>query len=115
MDKALLSKILVIDDDKDILALAKIALRKFDVCCAGSGKEGIAEASRFRPDLILLDVFMPDLNGFEVADRIHAQKATRHIPIVYLSAEEVEGLAIHKPFNPAALAKEVEEVWERCE
>jgi len=67
-------KTLIIDDSPDALAIAKTRLAKenLDIFCAGGGKEGLETARRERPDLILLDLDMPDLSGFEVCRQLKA-------------------------------------------
>ena len=67
-------KILVIDDSPDALAVARIRLAQegHEILCAGGGREGLEVAGREEPDLILLDVDMPDVDGFEVCRRLKA-------------------------------------------
>ncbi|GAA0965467.1 response regulator transcription factor [Acrocarpospora macrocephala] len=101
------SKVLVVDDEPNICALLSQTLRLtgFEVCAAGTGGAALVSAERFRPDLIVLDVMLPDLDGFEVARRL-----TDRVPVLFLTARDtvedrVKGLLIGaddyvtKPFS----------------
>lgn len=114
-------KILVIDDEPMVVKMATDALtaRGFHVTSAPNGYEGLIAARELRPDLILLDVVMPDLDGHEVAKRLKKDERTKNIPIIHLSAigdfdkqleAMQEGLAdyITKPIKPGDLADRVE-------
>lgn len=113
-------KILIIDDSPDALAVAKarLAHEGHEIICAGGGKEGLEAAGRENPDLILLDVDMPDLNGFDVCRRLKADAALCMVPVVFLSGsggpeEKVKGLNIGavdfvtKPFDAFELRARV--------
>ena len=80
--------VLVVDDVVSNVLLLKVLLtnEKFKVITAGNGKEALSQAVNARPDLILLDVMMPEMNGFEVAERLKADPETQHIPIIFLTA-----------------------------
>ncbi|MGH2755319.1 MAG: diguanylate cyclase domain-containing protein [Actinomycetota bacterium] len=79
--------VLLIDDDPDTRALAEFQLSEsFDVLQAPSGSEGLALASGQRPDVIVLDVMMPDLDGVSVMRKLAIDPATREIPVIFLSA-----------------------------
>jgi two-component system sensor histidine kinase/response regulator len=82
------STILVVDDLEPNLRLVRALLAGagYQVATASSGAAGLAAAARAAPDLILLDIMMPDLTGFEVCQRLRADPATRDIPIVFLTA-----------------------------
>ena len=82
--------VLVVDDVVSNVLLLKVLLtnEKFKVITAGNGKEALSQAVNARPDLILLDVMMPEMNGFEVAERLKADPETQHIPIIFLTAFE---------------------------
>ena len=77
-------KVLIIDDSPDALALANARLGKEDLelVCADGGKEGLAAASRESPDLVLLDVDMPDMNGFDVCRRLKTDAELCMIPVI---------------------------------
>ncbi len=86
MDK---KKILIIDDEKDFCFFVKGNLEntgEFEVSAATSGKEGIGIALRERPDLILLDISMPEMSGDQVAQILSRESVTNKIPIVFLTA-----------------------------
>lgn len=90
-------RVLIIDDEEHFTRMVKLNLEKtgrFDVLTAKDGKTGIELARRNRPDIILLDVMMPEMSGSEVAERLSDNAATSTIPIIFLTAlvkqEEVE-------------------------
>jgi CheY-like chemotaxis protein len=80
----------VIDDDPNAIDLLAAYLRQSDcvVLRAQGGREGIELARRFRPELITLDLEMPEINGFEVVEALKADPTTAHIPIVVITAKE---------------------------
>lgn len=90
-------KILVIDDEQDICELSKKILEKtgdYEVIFSTNGKEGIDLAKSCRPNLVLLDIMMPDMDGSEIAEHLSQDPVTKEIPVVFLTAlikkEEVE-------------------------
>ncbi len=114
------AKILAVDDDVELLQLMKEMLEGhgYHVLTAVDGYEAIILANREQPDLILLDVMMPALDGYEACRRIKANPATRDIPVVMLSAksqqaEQNAGVDagaldyICKPFTPKDLVAQV--------
>jgi putative two-component system response regulator len=116
------STILCIDDDRLVLGVCTSALEAhgYRVVMATNGHAGIAIAEKERPALILLDVFMPGMDGFEVCRQLRAEPAFRHTPIVILTAMsepdlEAKGmeagatLSIRKPFDPAQVVSTVEQ------
>lgn len=82
--------ILIIDDDAAIRRLfgAKLASAGFEVLYAADGNEGRETARRFLPDLILLDIRMPESDGYVIADRLKHESRTKDIPIVFLTNED---------------------------
>jgi CheY-like chemotaxis protein len=80
-------KILLVDDADTILMVERMVLSKgpYDVVTAKDGKEGVARAEAERPDLILMDVVMPNMNGFEACRRLRETEATRAIPIIMVT------------------------------
>jgi len=80
-------KVLIVDDEVDNLSLLRMRLEaeKFEVFTAESGKEGIEKAKRLRPDIIILDVNMPGMDGFETCRRLKENIETAHIPVVMLT------------------------------
>lgn len=110
------ASILVVDDEPVCLRLTAEVLRKhgLDVVCANNGTEGLSIATRLRPDVILLDICMPDLDGFEVCRHLKASPATCEVPVIFLTTMdqiddkargfEVGGVDyITKPFDPREL------------
>ena len=101
-------KILIIDDEERFAHLVKLNLEKtgnYEVMAQNKGSLGLATAKSFKPDLILLDILMPDMEGGDVAYEIEEDKDTKDIPIVFLTAvaekKEVEigrGLIGGHPF-----------------
>jgi CheY-like chemotaxis protein len=117
------SKVLVVDDEPHIVRLVSFSLsrRGYDVLEATDGPSGIELARSEKPDLILMDVMMPGMTGFDAVEKLKAEPATAGIPVVMLSAksqqyEQQEGLRrgaqkyICKPFTPSALVEAVSEI-----
>ena len=125
-DIAPLRRILCIDDERDILDVAKMCLEVlggYEVVVCESGAAGLAQAAASLPDLILLDVMMPGMNGPETLEALQADPALAQIPVIFVTArvqaEEVRSYlrlgavaVIPKPFDPMALAGQVREIWE---
>jgi two-component system OmpR family response regulator len=120
------SRVLVVDDEPNITDLVATALRYegFEVVTAGSGREALEEVVRQRPHLVLLDVMLPDLDGFEVARRLRQEG--RRVPILFLTArdateDKVRGLTlggddyVTKPFSLAELLARVRAVLRRVQ
>ena len=118
--------ILCIDDDRLVLGVCTNILqgRGYRVVMATHGRAGIAIAQRERPALILLDVMMPGMDGFEVCRQLRAEPACRHTPIVLMTAMtgpdlEAQGtaagatLTIRKPFNLDQIVSTIEQVLGR--
>ena len=84
----MVKRILVVDDDLRTLKLVGLILdqRGYDVIAARSGAEGLEKALAQRPDLIILDVMMPELTGYEVAHRLRSDPLTTDVPILMLTA-----------------------------
>jgi two-component system phosphate regulon response regulator PhoB len=119
-------KILAVDDEEDILELLRFNLTKegFTVVCAESGEEGLKTAHSQRPDLILLDLMLPGMDGLEVARRLKKEEATKDIPVIMVTAKGEEadivtGLEvgaedyITKPFSRKVLIARVRAVLRR--
>jgi CheY-like chemotaxis protein len=118
-------RILVVDDDPGIRALCAAVLTAdgFQVAEAENGKEGLAHALSLAPDLVLLDVSMPILDGFGLAVALRQDERTRDLPIVFISGDaepEIESRAYDvgalaffaKPFEPSVLSEFVNRVLE---
>ncbi|HEY0075878.1 MAG TPA: response regulator [Abditibacteriaceae bacterium] len=110
------SKILAVDDEKHIVRLVQINLQKegYEVATASTGKEALEVAGTFGPDLIVMDVMMPEMDGFEALKKLKENPDTREIPIIMLTAKAQDAdvfrgwqsgadLYLTKPFNPAEL------------
>jgi len=82
-------RILVVDDDPTALRLIGYSLQQegYDVLTAASGLDGLAQARQLHPDLVVLDIMMPDLDGFEVCRRLRADPVTRRLPVLMLTAK----------------------------
>ncbi|WP_437613422.1 response regulator [Sorangium sp. So ce834] len=80
-------KILLVDDSQTILRIEQMALREhYDIITANDGGQGVAVAMEQRPDLILLDVVMPHMNGFDACRRLREDEATRGTPILLVTS-----------------------------
>ncbi|MBN2323891.1 MAG: response regulator [Spirochaetes bacterium] len=81
-------KILVVDDDPDMVSAIRMSLESasYKVVDAGNGKEGIEKAKKERPDLIVMDLMMPEMDGFEACKRLKADPEVENIPILVLTA-----------------------------
>jgi len=118
--------ILVVDDEKDLLDLIEYNLKKegFEVLKAENGEQGIQTAREEKPDLVLLDIMMPKMDGLEVCDVLREDKDLSRIPIIFLTARsdektEVEGLNkggddyITKPISTTKLISRIKAVLRR--
>ena len=96
-------RILVVDDEARVREMIEFRLRQygFDVIQAADGREALAVASKEQPDLVLLDVMMPELDGFQVCSRLKQHEATQHIPVVMLTAK-AEAKDVTRAFNSGA-------------
>ncbi|MCS7286819.1 MAG: response regulator [Anaerolineae bacterium] len=121
-----MAKILVIEDEKDILELVEISLQLggFEVAKAIDGLEGLEKAISEKPDLILLDIKLPKLSGYDVCKKLKEIPITKDIPVVFLTArgqdhEIKAGFEsggddyIVKPFAPDELPRRVREILSR--
>ncbi|MEO8664188.1 MAG: response regulator transcription factor [Ignavibacteria bacterium] len=120
-------KVLVVDDEKDIVDILKYNLEReneFDVYTAKDGKEALELTEQISPDLILLDIMMPEVNGFEVCKQLKNNPDTSKIPVIFLTAKENEideilGLEIgaddyiSKPISPRKVLARIKSVIRR--
>jgi two-component system, OmpR family, response regulator len=117
-------RVLVVDDEPNIVEVVTMALRfqGFEVETAGTGREALAAVRRFKPHLMVLDVMLPDMEGFEVASRLGAQRAG--VPIIFLTArdateDKVRGLTgggddyMTKPFSLEELIARIRTILRR--
>ena len=124
-----LKRITYVEDEPDIRAVAKLALENiggFAIDSCSSGTEALERVPAFQPDLILLDVMMPEMNGEETFRRLKQMPALAHIPVVFMTAKaqthEVEhyrslGVSevIAKPFDPVTLSDQLSAIWKRLQ
>jgi two-component system cell cycle response regulator len=119
-------RVLLVEDEPDIRLIAQAALLRegLDVITAATGAEALQLVAREKPDVVLLDWMLPDVDGFETWSRLQANPATAHLPVIFLTARnsaadqlkclEAGALGcIAKPFNPLALGAQVKTLW-RC-
>ena len=118
--------VLVADDDEDILQLVSFRLERagYTVVTAADGQQALAAARRHQPDLAVLDVMMPGLNGYEVTRQLRADPATAAIPVILLTARVQEADVsrgfeagaddyLRKPFSPQELRSRVQALLSR--
>ena len=113
-------KILIVDDEDDMLEILKdnLELMNFDVVTASNGKEAILKARETVPDLILLDIMMPEMDGHTTARRVKSNVLTKSIPIIMITAKgEMEDIIrageagvddyVLKPYDPLILKEKI--------
>jgi CheY-like chemotaxis protein len=122
-----INKVLVIEDEPHIRRIGELSLKgvgKWEVVLAASGAEGLAAAASTQPDVILLDVMMPGMDGPTTLAELRAQPNTSNIPVIFITAKvekhEVERYlalgavgVISKPFDPLKLPGDIERIIER--
>lgn len=123
----MLKRILYVEDEPDIQAVAKLALEMvggFELCICSRGVEALEKAAGFSPDLILLDVMMPNMDGPTTLAGLRKLPGLETTPAVFMTAKvqpaEVAHLkslgaldVIPKPFDPMKLSGQVRELWDR--
>lgn len=121
MDK---KKILLVDDEKDIIKMNMLRLidLSYDVISANDGKEGLKKAEKEVPDLIILDVMMPKMDGLKTLIKLKSNPKTSHIPVIMLSGAGEEAMLnkamingavdfIDKPFNAEMLMEAIKKIF----
>ena len=122
-----LSRILYVEDDPDIQAIAMMVLESihgFTMEACSSGADALAKAVPFKPDLILLDVMMPGMDGPETLKNLRKFPVLVDVPVIFMTAkvqpQEVQGYlnlgalgVIAKPFDPMTLAQQLTSIWEK--
>jgi CheY-like chemotaxis protein len=117
-------RVLLIEDDPDIQKMVRLSLTYqggHQVSTASGGVEGLQKAAAENPDLILLDVMMPEMDGYETCRRLKTEAGTRHIPVIFLSARaqqaeiqkgrELGAIGyLVKPFDPMMLSSQLEAI-----
>lgn len=117
-------KILAVDDEKHIVRLVQVNLERqgYEVVTANDGKEALEKVESERPDLVVLDVMMPYMDGFEVLQNLRRNPATRDIPVIMLTAKAQDAdvfkgwqsgvdCYLTKPFNPMELISFVKRIF----
>ena len=117
-------RVVLIDDDPDLRKLVKLTLEftaGWQVTAAADGETGIAAVRTERPDLAIVDIMMPDMDGYQVCRRLKDDPSTRAVPVVFLTArkeldeEKVRACGAHgvvvKPFEPDLLADELRKLF----
>ena len=124
MAKTDVKRVICVEDEAEMIDLIRLILSRkgFEVIGANGGKQGLEMIREQKPDLILLDLMMPDMDGWEVYQQVKADEATRDIPVIVVTAkaqsiDKVLGLHIakvddyiSKPFSPQELMDSVEQV-----
>jgi DNA-binding response OmpR family regulator len=127
MDEKNKYKIVYIEDDSEMIDLVSLILNRqgYQLSGANGGREGLELVKRISPDLILLDLMMPDIDGWDVYQQLKSNEETRDIPVIVITAkaqmiDRVLGLHIakvddyiSKPFRPAELVESVARVLSR--
>ncbi|SRR6266852_3544971 len=121
-----LTKVMVVEDDPDIQTVVRLSLKMrgvADVLVVENGEECLAQVTTYKPEVILLDVMMPRLDGYETCRRLKENPATRSIPVIFLTAKAQQyeigrGLEmgatgyLTKPFDPMMLHSQIIELLE---
>ncbi len=121
-------KILAVDDEKHIVKLVEVNLERhgYEVITAHDGKEALQKVEEESPDLIVLDVMMPYMDGFEVLQSLRRNPSTREIPVIMLTAKAQDAdvfrgwqsgvdCYLTKPFNPMELVAFVKRIFKALE
>ena len=124
---SILERILCVEDDPDIQEVIRLALETvggFTVKLCASGREALAGMAGFHPDLVLLDVMMPGMDGLQTLAALRRQPESAALPVIFMTAKVQSGEVAHldslgvlgviaKPFDPMTLAQEVRNHWRR--
>ena len=122
-----LNRILYVEDDDDIRQVSQVALEDvggYEVKLCESGQRALDTVTSFNPDLILLDVMMPDMDGIETFQKLQERGALENVPVILMTAKvHPEEMAryremgvfdvIPKPFDPMSVSEEIARIWER--
>jgi CheY-like chemotaxis protein len=122
-----LNRILYVEDEADIRVVAEIALEVvggFTVTSCASGADALECVDRVRPDLLLLDMMMPGMDGLSTLEALRAHPATAATPVIFMTAKVQPAEVAHyksvgalevisKPFDPMALAEQIRSIWSR--
>lgn len=122
-----LKHILCIDDDENVLVIVQMCLESvggFQVTCLENGINALNKIKAIKPDLILIDMMMPGVDGSSVLKSLKKEHETRNIPVIFMTArvqtEEIEEYytlgadgVVPKPFDPMTLSEQLNEIWEK--
>ncbi|GGD61116.1 response regulator [Lacimicrobium alkaliphilum] len=122
-----LKRIMCVEDDEDIRQIIEIALEQigqFEVLLCENGNLAVEQVDSFEPDLILLDVMMPGMDGPDTLNAIRSQTHSTNTPVIFMTAKvqpaEIEQYialgaldVIAKPFDPMTLPEQITAIWER--
>ncbi|WP_088329592.1 response regulator [Lacimicrobium sp. SS2-24] len=123
-----LQRIMCVEDDEDIRQVIEISLQhigQFDVLLCESGNKALQKVDEYQPDLILLDVMMPGMDGPSTLEAIRSKPHNQGIPVIFMTAKvqpsEIEHYlslgaldVIAKPFDPMTLPQQIETIWEKA-
>lgn len=121
-----LRRVMCVEDDDDIRLIIEFSLATvggYEVLACAGGRSALAQVEAFRPDLVLLDVMMPDLSGPQTLAALRELPSMQGVPVVFMTAkalpDELEDLLQHgatgvivKPFDPMTLAQDIRPYWE---
>ena len=124
-----LQRILYVEDDKDIQTIASLAIEDvggLTLLVCSTGMEALEKAPSYKPDLILLDVMMPEMDGPKTFAKLSAIEETSKTPVIFITAKaqssEIEKLislgaiaVITKPFDPMKLSEQILSIWEKIQ
>jgi len=122
-------KVLVVEDDRSIQMVLELVLTRMAKCqvfLASDGRQGLAMIKEHKPDLVLLDLMLPSMDGFEICQRSKEDPETRHIPIIFLTAQPqpaavARGMALGaaayliKPFDPTTIVGQINEALAKAQ
>jgi CheY-like chemotaxis protein len=122
-------KVLVVEDDRSIQMVLELVLSRVSKCqvvVASDGPQGLAMIQEHKPDVVLLDLMLPGMDGFEICQRAKADEKTRHIPIIFLTAQPQPSAVaramalgaagyIVKPFDPIRIIDQINEALTRVQ
>ncbi len=125
MERTKLTKIMLVEDEQDIQTIAKFSLERighFSVCYCSSGKEALASFEEFQPQIVLLDMMMPEMDGMMTLDELNKLPQIKNTLVIFMTAkvqpsEIQEYIAkgavdvISKPFNPKELPDKLNAIW----
>jgi two-component system, OmpR family, response regulator len=126
MSRSPLQRVLFVEDDADIRTIAVLALETlggFTLAACASGAEALERAQQFAPQLLLLDVMMPGMDGPTTLERLRTLPGLAQVPVIFMTAKVQASEVAHykalgaigvitKPFDPMGLAVQVQELWQ---